>query len=118
MKILFKEIYEMYISNILISNNYFVNLCVLGVIGYAAYKMSYYIVGKLGFRNNVGSFFHWSIRGFIFVVLSSLTIFVIKVYNFIRALSVLNKCFIFGFIIFILLACVKIKKVISPEFNK
>lgn len=118
MKILFKEIYEMYISNILISNNYFVNLCILGVIGYVAYKMSYYIVGKLGFRNNVGSFFHWSIRGFVFVVLSSLTIFVIRVYNFIRALSILNKCFIFVFVIFILLVFVKIKKVISPEFNK
>ena len=109
MKILFKEIYEIYISNILISNNYFVNLCILGVIGYAAYKMSFYIVGKLGFRNNVGSFFHWSIRGFIFVI---------KVYNFIRALSILNKCFIFGFIIFILLVFVKIRKIVAPELNK
>lgn len=118
MKILFKEIYEIYISNILISNNYFVNLCILGVIGYAAYKMSFYIVGKLGFRNNVGSFFHWSIRGVIFVVLSSLTIFVIKIYNFIRALSIINKCFIFGFIIFILLVFVKIKKIVAPELNK
>lgn len=110
MKFLFKEIYEIYISNILISNNYFINLFVLGVIGYTAYKISYYIVGKLGFRNNIGSFFHWSIREIIFCALSSLIIFCIKIYNFVKVLSMLKKCFLLGFIIFVPIVIVKIKK--------
>jgi hypothetical protein len=54
-------------------------------IGLIAFKIAFYIVGELGFRREIGSIVHWTIRFLVFVLIWFLCCIVIKIVTFIIA---------------------------------
>lgn len=112
MRLFFKEVFEIFTSNLVISNNICINAIFIGIIGYIAYKLAYYIVGELEFENIIGSLFHWSIRFIIFLTLSIIVNFIFDIINLFIALQSIYKVLISLVLIVIsIFIFIKIKKV-------
>lgn len=64
-----KMLFELLISPLSISDNYFVNYFVIALIGLIAFKVAFKIVGDIGVRGEIGSLLHWTIRLITFVLI-------------------------------------------------
>lgn len=76
-----KLIFESLTSPLTVSDNYFVDSIIIGLIGIIAFKVAFKIVGDIGAFGEFGSILHWIIRFVTFFLLwfvCSLFIGVIK----------------------------------------
>ncbi len=64
-----KMVFELLTSPLTISDNYFVNAIIMGLIGIIAFKVAFRIVGDIGLFGEVGSILHWIIRFVTFFLL-------------------------------------------------
>lgn len=78
-----KMLFELLISPLSISDNYFVNSIILSALGFIAFKVAFKIVGDIGARGEFGSLLHWTIRFIAFLVLWLLCCVVIILIRFI-----------------------------------
>ena len=76
-------IFELLTSPLTISNNYFVNSIIIGLIGFVAFKVAFKIVGDIGLFGEVGSILHWIIRFVVFFLLWFVCCIVTKITKFI-----------------------------------
>lgn len=100
-----KLFFELLVSPLAISGNYYLNSIIMALIGLIAFRIAFKVVGDLGFRGGIGSLFHWIIRFFIFGILWLLCSIALKI-----GLFVINhKMFVLYLCCFILLVCIVIK---------
>lgn len=78
-----KMVFELLTSPLTISNNYFVNSIIIGLIGVIAFKVAFKIVGDIGLFGEVGSILHWIIRFVTFFLLWFACCTVIEITKFI-----------------------------------
>lgn len=78
-----KMIFELLTSPLTISNNYFANSIIIGLIGVIAFKVAFKIVGDIGLFGEVGSILHWIIRFVTFFLLWFACWIVIEITKFI-----------------------------------
>lgn len=116
MSLLFKELFEVFTSNLVVSDNLYVNAIFISIIGYIAYKLAYYIVSELGIENIIGSFFHWFIRFIIFLTLSKMANFIFRVIRIFIALQLIYKIF-FILVLVIFLVLIFIRKIKKFNYN-
>ena len=64
-----KIVFELLISPLTISDNYFVNSIIMFLLGFVAFKIAFKIVGDIGVRGEFGSLLHWTIRFVVFLLL-------------------------------------------------
>lgn len=57
-----KLIFELLTSPLTVSDNYFVDSIIIGLIGIIAFKVAFKIVGDIGLFGEFGSILHWIIR--------------------------------------------------------
>lgn len=76
-------VFELLTSPLTISNNYFVNSIIIGLIGVIAFKVAFKIVGDIGLFGEVGSILHWIIRFVTFFLLWFACCTVIEIAKFI-----------------------------------
>lgn len=91
-----KMLFELLISPLSISDNYFVNSIVIALIGFIAYKIAFKIVGDIGVRGGFGSLLHWTIRLLVFVLLWGSCCLVIRTVKFVIANIVLISIICIG----------------------
>lgn len=75
--------FELLTSPLTISDNYFVNYIIIGLIGFVAFKVAFKIVGDIGLFGEVGSILHWIIRFVVFFLLWFVCCIVMKITKFI-----------------------------------
>lgn len=97
-------LFELLTSPLTISDNYFVNYIIMGLIGFIAFKVAFKIVGDIGLFGEVGSILHWIIRIVVFFLLWFVCCIVAKITKFIIShivvISVLCCSFIMiGFVV-------------------
>jgi hypothetical protein len=63
-----KPLFDLLVFPISISENIFVDIILLSIIGTVAYKSSYFLVGESGIRGDFGSLVHWIIRIIVYVL--------------------------------------------------
>lgn len=114
MRLFFKKLFEVFTSNLVVSDNLYVNAILILIIGYIAYKLAYYIVGELGFDNIIGYFFHWFIRFIIFFTLSKIANFIFRIIRIFIALQLIYKIF---FILVVFLVLIFIRKTKNFNYN-
>lgn len=90
MSAIFKSLYELGTSPLGLPINFFYEYLILGVIEVISYGIAYRKVGDMYFRGIIngktaGSFFHWIIRAFLFVIMWAITFGAIKGYYFITS---------------------------------
>lgn len=78
-----KFIFELITSPLSLFENPIYNYVAMTIIGYIAYKIAFSIVGKLGFRGEIGSISHWVIRIFVLVFIWTICCIVIALVTFI-----------------------------------
>lgn len=78
-----KMFFELLTSPLTISDNYFVNSIIIGLIGIIAFKVAFKIVGDIGLFGEVGSILHWIIRFVTFFLLWFTCCIVIEITKFI-----------------------------------
>ncbi len=78
-----KLFFELLISPLSISDNYYLNSIIMALIGLIAFMIAFKVVGDLGFRGGIGSLFHWIIRFLVFIVLCFLCSIAIKINEFV-----------------------------------
>lgn len=78
-----KMFFELLTSPLTISDNYFVNTIIIGLIGIIAFKVAFKIVGDIGLFGEVGSVLHWIIRFVTFFLLWFACCIVIEITKFI-----------------------------------
>jgi putative membrane protein len=78
-----KMFFELLTSPLTISDNYFVNYIIIGLIGFVAFKVAFKIVGDIGLFGEIGSILHWIIRFVVFFLLWFVCCIVTKITNFI-----------------------------------
>lgn len=76
-------IFDLITSSFSVFNNPLNNYICMGILGMIAFKISYYIVGMLNLRGELGSIVHWTIRLIAFILLWIMCIVVIKTVIFI-----------------------------------
>ncbi|MDE6141507.1 MAG: hypothetical protein K2G03_02785 [Bacilli bacterium] len=64
-----KMIFQLLISPLTISDNYFVNYVLISLVGFIADIVAFKSVGDIGVRGEIGSLLHWMIRLVVFMVL-------------------------------------------------
>lgn len=98
-----KMFFELLISPLTISDNYFVNSIIVSVLGFIAFKVAFKIVGDIGARGEVGSLLHWSIRLMVFFVLWFSCCVAVIIIRFVVNHIILLSCLVVGllFIIFV-----------------
>lgn len=64
-----KMLFELLISPLSISDNYFINSIIIALIGFIAFNIAFKVVGDIGARGVFGSLLHWIIRFIVFVLL-------------------------------------------------
>ncbi len=84
-----KMLFELLISPLSISDNYYLNSILMALIGLIAFKVAFKVVGDLGFRGGIGSLFHWTIRILVVAFLWCFCCIVISAVKFIIAHVVL-----------------------------
>ena len=95
-----KILFELLISPLTISNNYYLNSMTIGLIGIVAFKIAFKIVGNIGIRGEIGSLLHWIIRFLVFILLWVLCCLVVNIVKFVinhlfLLLTIFIVCFIF-----------------------
>lgn len=80
-----KLLFELLISPLAISDNYYLNSIIMALIGLIAFKVAFKVVGDLGFRGGIGSLFHWTIRFLVVILLWSFCCIVIIAVKFVIA---------------------------------
>ena len=90
MSTIFKFLFERLTDPLGLPINALYEYIILAVIGAVAYSLAYRKVGDMYHSGMIdgrtsGSFFHWLIRGFVFVVLWLVTYVAIQVYYFVTA---------------------------------
>lgn len=95
--------FELLTSSLTISDNYFVNFIVIGLIGIIAFKVAFKIVGDIGLFGEVGSMLHWIIRFVTFFLLWFICCIVIEITKFIisHIIVILVLCCSFVIVVFI-----------------
>lgn len=99
-----KLLFELLISPLSISDNYYLNFIIMALIGLVAFRIAFKVVGNLGFRGGIGSLFHWTIRFFVVVLLCSSCCIVISAVKFVIAHVVLLSIICIGCIVVYFLA--------------
>lgn len=94
-----KLFFELLISPLSISDNYYLNSIIMVLIGLIAFKVAFKVVGDLGFRGGIGSLFHWTIRILVVVLLWSSCCIVISAVKFVIAHVVLLSIICSGCIV-------------------
>lgn len=97
-------LFELLISPLTISDNYFVNSTIIGLLGFIAYKVAFRIVGDIGARGEVGSFLHWMIRFVVFVLLWFVLCIVVIITRFVISHIVLISILVVGLILLTLVS--------------
>ena len=106
MREFYSLIFEQITGNLNISESFIDNYIIIAIIGFVAFIVAYRLVGKmfnigLITGRNSGSFFHWIIRLFVFIILFSVIKFAI------------NYTYMFIIIALILVVEIIIYKIIS-----
>lgn len=97
-------LFELLISPLTISDNYFVNSIVVSILGFIAFKLAFKIVGDIGARGEIGSLLHWTIRLIIFFLLWICCCIAVAIIRFIENHIILLSFLLVGvlFIVFII----------------
>lgn len=94
-----ETLFELLISPLSISDNYYLNSILMALIGFIAFKVAFKVVGDLGFRGGIGSLFHWTIRILVVVFICSSCYIVISAVKFIICHAVLLSFICIGCIV-------------------
>lgn len=94
-----KMFFELLISPLTISDNYFVNYIIIGLIGFVAFKVAFKIVGDIGLFGEVGSILHWIIRFVTFFLLWFVCCMITEITKFIISHIVIISVLCCSFII-------------------
>lgn len=97
-----KMIFELLVSPLSISDNYFVNSIVITLIGFVAFKVAFKLVGDIGASGGIGSLLHWTIRFIAFFLLWFSCCIVIIIARFIVKNIVLLSFLLIGLVLFYL----------------
>ncbi len=62
-----KFMFEIITSSLSLFENLIYNYVAMTIIGYIAYKITFSVIGELGFRGEIGSISQWIIRIFVFI---------------------------------------------------
>lgn len=96
--------FELLISPLTISNNYFVNSAIVTLIGFIAFKVAFKIVGDIGARGEIGSLLHWIIRFIVFILLWSICCIAVITTKFVISHIVLISIIVMGMILILFLS--------------
>lgn len=91
-----RMLFELLVSPLSISDNYFVNYIVIALIGLIAFKVAFKIVGDIGVRGGIGSLLHWTIRIITFVLIWGFCCLAISAVKFIIEHIVLSSIICIG----------------------
>lgn len=94
-----KMFFELLTSPLTISDNYFVNYIIIGLIGIIAFKVAFKIVGDIGLFGEVGATLHWIIRFVTFFLLWFVSFIVTEITKFIISHIVIISVLCCSFII-------------------
>ncbi|MDD2494662.1 MAG: hypothetical protein PHE29_05670 [Tissierellia bacterium] len=83
-----KELFDLLVLPISISENIFVDIVLLSIVGFISYKSAYFIVGEIGIRGDLGSLIHWIIRIIVYIFLCFVINIFIKIYEFIVSIPI------------------------------
>lgn len=97
-------LFELLISPLTISDNYFVNSIVISILGFITFKLAFKIVGDIGARGEIGSLLHWTIRLIIFFLLWICCCIAVSIIRFIENHIILLSLLLVGvlFVVFII----------------
>jgi len=99
-----KILFELLTSPLTISDNYFVNYIIIGLIKIIAFKVAFKMVGDIGLFGEVGSILHWIIRFVTFFLLWLVCCIITEVTKFIISHIVVTSVLCCNFIIVIFIA--------------
>jgi len=106
-----KLLFELLISPLSVSDNYYLNYIIITIAGVIAFNVAFKVVGDIGIRGGFGSLLHWTIRLFVFVFLFRICSLVISIIKFIIAhvvliLSICTGCIAIYFLVRKIYKCV------------
>lgn len=108
-----KMFFELLISPLTISDNYFVNSIIVSILGFIAFKVAFKIVGDIGVRGGIGSLLHWIIRLLVFILLWGTCCATIIVAKFVISHVVLMSVLLVGFVLILFLSKYVYDRIIS-----
>ncbi len=99
-----KMLFELLISPLTISDNYYLNSIIISLIGLIAFKVAFKVVGDIGARGGIGSLLHWTIRFIVFIFLWSVCCIAVIATKFVISHIVLISILVIGLVLIVLLS--------------